>query len=289
MKTASRSAELALLGVTVVWGATFTLVKGALEDVSTLLFLTLRFTAGAAMMAALLRPSWSGSGPALAAGTRGGLIAGLCLAAAYFLQTAGLRLTTPTHSAFLTALCVVLVPFFGALVYRVVPRWMEGLGVGLALVGTALLTSPFEGSGFSTGDLLSGLCAVAFAFHILAMGAFAPRADFARLSVMQLAIVAVLGILTCWWAEPMYVRWTPRLFFALAVTSVLCTAAGYTVQAWAQQRTSATRAALIFSLEPVSAATTSYAIDGEPLAGPALWGAALILAGVLVVELKPNR
>ncbi|MEZ5355163.1 MAG: DMT family transporter [Bryobacteraceae bacterium] len=287
MVSRSRWAELSLVGVTVVWGTTFTLVKDALADVSTIAFLALRFTIGALLLAAIFRRSLFASNSAKPT-LRGGLLAGCCLAAAYLLQTAGLRATTPTHSAFLTALCVVMVPLLGIFVYQSVPRWMEGLGVATALLGTGLLTSPFDRGGFSHGDLLTVGCAFAFACHILVLGAYAPKADLARLSVIQLATVAALALATFWWAEPVTVRWSPRLIAAVAVTSVLCTALAFTVQAWAQQHTTATRAALIFSLEPVSAALTSYWVDGEILGGRSLAGAFLILAGVIGVEWKPS-
>jgi drug/metabolite transporter (DMT)-like permease len=283
----ARRAELALCGVTVIWGTTFTLVKAALADISTVLFLAIRFSAAALMLAVIFRGPLSARPPDARRGVAGGFAAGLCLSAAYFLQTSGLRFTTATHSAFLTSLCVVLVPLLAIIVYQTVPRWMEGLGVAMALLGTALLVSPFDGAGFNFGDAMTIGCALAFACHILVMGAFAPRADFARLSVLQVATVGGLGWITFWWIEPVHLRWSAALVSALAVTSVLCTALAFTVQAWAQRHTTSTRAALIFSLEPVSAAATSYLVDGERLSVPALAGAALILAGVVGVESRP--
>jgi drug/metabolite transporter (DMT)-like permease len=222
------------------------------------------------------------------AGVRGGVLAGLLLGVAYFLQTAGLRITTPTKSAFLTSLCVVLVPLLGAIVYKKVPRWIEGFGVLMAFAGTALLASPGSSPmGINTGDVMTVGCALAFAFHILVMGQYAPRADIARLATLQLGVAAVaLGSFV--WVEPFHLRWTGRLMAALAVTSVVCTALAFAIQAWAQRHTSPTRAALIMSMEPVSAAATSYLVTGESLAPSGILGAAMILAGVVVVEWKPQ-
>jgi drug/metabolite transporter (DMT)-like permease len=94
---------------------------------------------------------------------------------------------------------------------------------------------------------------------------------------------------TFWWIEPARIRWTARLIAAVAMTSILCTALAFAVQAWAQKHTTPTRAALIFSMEPVSASITSFLMTGETLSVRALFGAAMMLAAVLAVELKPAR
>jgi drug/metabolite transporter (DMT)-like permease len=277
---------LALIGVTIIWGTSFTLIKEALPNISTILFLTLRFSLAAAVMAVLYRKALL-TGFQRRRAVLAGAAAGCCLALAYLLQTAGLRLTTPSRSAFLTSLCAVCVPLLGGAVYRNVPRWQEWAGVLLAMLGMGLLTAPAGGS-VNSGDLMTVGCAVAFAGHILVIGRYAPQLGFEVLSVTQLAVVAALGSATFWWAEPVVFRPGLSVWLALAITALLCTALAFSVQAWAQQHTSATRAALIFSLEPVSAAFTSWIVAGEQLGTRGLAGAGLILAGVLAVELKPS-
>jgi len=292
MATSNRTqtlAEISLIGVTIVWGATFTLVKSALNDASTLLFLALRFSLATIALAVAFH--WRGllSGACRRSAVGPGTIAGLCLFVAYFFQTLGLRYTTPSKSAFLTSLCAALVPLLAGFVYQAVPRPAEVLGVAVALTGMALLTLPSARFVFNRGDLLTLICALAFAAHILAVGRFSLAAGFEGLSLVQLVVVAALASASFSWAEAPRVRWTPLLAAAVGVTGILCTAIAFTVQVWAQQHTTANRTALIFALEPVSALATSYLVEGEILSLRAGLGAILILAGVLTVELKPDR
>lgn len=284
-------AEAALLAVTLIWGASFTLVKSALDDVSTVAFLAIRFTAATGAMALFSRRALATGMLADPLAWQGGWRAGFCLAAAYLCQTSGLRWTTPSRSAFLTSLCTALVPVLAAVFYRRLPRRREMLGAMLAVSGTGLLTLTHgQASGFGMpgrGELLTLGCALGFAGHILVTGHYAGRAGLNAFSLVQLAVATLLFWLWLPWLEPIYIRVTPRLAVAVAVTGLVCTAVAFTVQAWAQRHTSATRTALIFSMEPVSAAVTSYMVAGEVPTPLAMMGAGLILAGVLAVELMP--
>lgn len=288
----STRAEWALAAVTVVWGTSFTLVKQALDDVSVILFVALRFAlAGAVLLAFYRRPlllDWREN----RVGLRGGLWCGLLLTGAYLLQTYGQRYTTPARSGFLTALNVVLVPILVALVYRTMPRWTEALGAGIALAGTALMTIPAPGQAWgdwNTGDVLTVSCAILFAIHIIVVGhSVRQRGVFAALAVTQVTVVALLcGIAATLGVEPWRYRPSIAMWTGVVVTGVACTALAFSVMAWAQQHTTASRVALIFALEPISAWLTSYWVLGEQLGVWAAAGAAMILAGVGVVEWKP--
>lgn len=280
------SAELALIGNAFIWGSTFVVVKEALSDASVLVFLALRFALATVILGAVFRPlpSKFAAGKAL---VRGGVLAGLLLFAAYALQTFGLRYTTASKSAFLTGLSIVMVPVFAAAVQRVQPVAAEWAGVVAATVGLALLTLDGPISNVNVGDMLTIACAAAFAAHILVVGHYVPRFGFQALTLVQVGVSAVLSGALCWWAEPVFIRWTSGLVFALVVTSVLATALAFAVMAWAQQYTSPTRTALILALEPVFAWATAYAVIGEVLSLRAASGALLILGGILLVELKP--
>jgi drug/metabolite transporter (DMT)-like permease len=203
------------------------------------------------------------------------------------LQTFGLRYTTPGKSGFITGLYVVLVPVFAAALYRVRPNVLELIGVALAVAGMALMGVPDTGFGVNFGDLLTVGCAVFYAFHILLLARYSKGIDYEWLTLAQLATCAVLGLATFWWAEPWYIVWNREVIVAVAVTSLLATALAFSVQTWAQGRTTATRTALLFALEPVFALLTSYIVTNEVLSGRALTGAACILAGILLVEMKP--
>ena len=279
-------ADLSLVFIACVWGATFVLVKTALNDVSTLLFLTLRFSLAAAALAIVFRRDLRLT-PELTYSIKAGILAGFCLFSGYVLQTFGLKFTSASKAAFLTGLYIPLVPVLGALVYRKTPGASEVAGVIAAAIGMGLMTVQKDALRIGLGDLLVIGCAVAFAFHILVLGHFTKQANLGILSLTQIATGAVMGGLTCWWAEPARVRWTSNVWIALLVTSLLATALAFALQTWAQRHTSATRTALIFALEPVFAWATSYFLAGEVLSPRAMAGAALILGGLLIVELKP--
>lgn len=278
--TPKTRAELALIAITIIWGSTFVLVKGALGDVSTILFLTLRFGLAALVLAAVYRKSLRRSG------LLPGVAAGCLLFVAYWFQTSGLTLTTASKSAFLTGLSIPMVPLLGSLVYKIRPRLFEAVGIVIATVGMALMTLPSSGFAMNRGDVLSIFCAIAFAMHIVLVSHYTPMMGFETIAVTQIAAAALLGVLTFRLAGPVRFHATPRVLIAVVVTGLLGTAVAFTTMAWAQQYTTATRSALIFALEPVVAWITSYALFGETLSFRGQAGAGLILAGVLMVELK---
>jgi drug/metabolite transporter (DMT)-like permease len=260
-------------------------VKAALHDVSPVLFLALRFSlAAGALLAAFRGRIWvKASRKAVAAGA----LAGTFLFLGYLFQTMGLRLTTAPRSAFLTGLTSVAVPLLATLVYRTRPQVSEVAGVLVATAGLALMTLPNVVGPMSPGDLLTVCCALAFAAHIVTLGHFAGQGSYQLLSATQIAVAAVWGWLLCSWVERPHVAWRPAVLWAILITGLLATALAFSIQAWAQRYTSSTRTALIFMLEPVVAWITSYAMEGEGLSGRATAGAALILGGVVLVELKP--
>jgi drug/metabolite transporter (DMT)-like permease len=280
-----RRAEAALVGNTIVWGATFVTVKTALADVSPILFLALRFSLATGALLAF----WYGRGKGrIEPGeVRAGILIGFFLFTGYLLQTLGLRFTSAPKSAFLTGLASVMVPLLAMFVYRNKPQVSELLGILTATAGLGLMTLEGPLGSMSRGDLLTVGCALAFAAHIVTLGHFSERMRFEMLSVSQVGTAAVLAVSLFWWVEPVRAVWQPAVVFAVLITGLLATAVAFTVQAWAQHYTTSTRTALIYTLEPVFAWLTSYWIVGEGLSRRAGVGAALILSGVLLVELKP--
>jgi drug/metabolite transporter (DMT)-like permease len=274
-------ADLLLLVICIAWGATFVLEQAALRHVSTLLFLLLRFAVAALALIAC------GGNPFRY--LKAGVLAGVFLFLGCALQAQGLRSTTPSKSAFITGLCVILVPIVYSTLHRAWPRWGVALGALLALAGLALLTGvAHQTAGFTSinrGDLWTLACAFAFAIHILLMGHFSPRCAPKDLAAGQVLTGLLLGALTCWWAAPVHFDPAPVLWWAVAITGLICTAAAYLVQAWAQQFTTPSHTALIFSSEPVFAWITSAVVLGERLGASATAGALLILAGIVLSEL----
>jgi drug/metabolite transporter (DMT)-like permease len=293
-------AHLLLLGVVLVWGATFVLIKGALQNVSPLLFVLLRMTLASLALAIVYRRQLHRLNRATLAS---GALVGVCLGAGYAFQTSGLRLTTPSKSAFLTGLVVVIVPvlsLFPALrapgAHR--PKWTAAAGAGLAFAGLLLLTLPAAEPlriaslfhGFGRGEALTLACALAYALHMLALAHAAPRLPYTQLAVVQIAFAALTLAIALPLFEPHpFLRATPSVLTALVVASLLATAAAFTIQSWAQQFLPATHTAVIFTLEPVFAFITSFLFLGERLGVRAGSGALLILGGIAVTELWPDR
>ncbi|HEY2015514.1 MAG TPA: DMT family transporter [Bryobacteraceae bacterium] len=280
-----RKADAALLFNTVVWGSTFVLVKSALSDVSPILFLAFRFCLASLALVALFRGGGRGPWSWKTAGA--GALAGSFLFAGYLLQTLGLQFTSAPKSAFLTGLTSVMVPFLGALVYKIRPQVSEVVGVVVATAGLGLMTLEGVTGSISRGDLLTLTGAIGFAAYIVTLGHFSGQMSFELLSVTQIAAAAVLALSMFWWAETPRVAWRSNVVWAILITGLLATALAFTIQAWAQQYTTSTRTALIYMLEPVFAWITSFLVGGESLSGRAALGAALILGGVMLVEMKP--
>jgi drug/metabolite transporter (DMT)-like permease len=303
----SLRAHLILFFVVAVWGSTFVLVKAALQDVTPLLFNTLRMVLAFLCLAILYREEWGKITPA---GWKSGFLVGLALAIAYHFQTAGLKLTTPSKSAFITGLTLVLVPIFSAVpgiraVDTPAPPWNAWLGVAIAFVGVAFMTAPAAGgswlpdlTGIGLGDLLTLGCAVGFSFHIIFQDRVSDKGDwkegpkpipFKQLALLQLGFCALVMSISTPLLEKPHVRFTPLVIVALIFESVLATALAFTVQSWVQQFLAPTYLVLIYAVEPVFAWITSLLVLHQGLSARAGCGAALILLGVLTAEfLSPH-
>ncbi len=304
-----RWAEAALVWNTLIWGATFVVVKAALDDISPALFLAFRFSLATLVLLPLLawrRRKLAGAhadpvagAPASLDGAHresngqvrrtigAGALAGLFLFLGYLAQTVGLRFTSAPKSAFITGLSSVMVPLLAALVYRSRPQISEVIGLAAATVGLFLMTFRGAQGAINPGDVLTFLCAIAFAAHIVVLGHFSETMSFDLLSVTQVGTAAVLSLSLFWCVERPFVRWRPGLVGAILITGLLATALAFTIQTWAQRYATSTRTGLIYTLEPVFAWITSFFVAGEGLPGRAAAGAALILGGVMFAELKP--
>ncbi len=277
-------AELLLVIATFIWGATFVVVKGALNDATPLVFVASRFTLAAALLWVVLVRGHLGAkslGP--------GLVLGCFLFAGFAFQTRGLLYTTPSKSAFITGFSVVLVPvivrFYGT---RIRPA--SAVGALLGLAGLYFLVVPAGLAGVNRGDVFTLVAATSFAIHIVLVGRYAERHSFVNLVPAQILAVAVLALVALPFEPHRSLHWTGRLALALLITAVLATGFAFSVQNWAQRYTPATHTAIIFVLEPVFAAITSRVMLGEHFGGKAALGSLLILMGMVVSEVwgSPN-
>jgi drug/metabolite transporter (DMT)-like permease len=282
-------ADLSLALCTLFWGATFVVVTGALAHASTFAFLAARFSVASLLMVPVF---WKSLRGLHRAEVWAGAQIGFFMFSGYALQTLGLLHTTPSKSAFITGSSVVLVPVLMALFWaRRVNAWVW-LGAGATAAGLYFITVPAgRFAGFNAGDILTLGAAVLFAVHIILVGSYSLRHSVGALSILQVATTALLSALALGvlalggWQAPHF-DGSRELFTAIAITAVLATAVAFSVQVWAQRFTSPSHAAILFSLEPVFAALTSYLVVHERLGKRALAGAALVLLGILIAELK---
>lgn len=267
--------QLALLLTTFVWGATFPATKAALEQISPLSFLFLRFLLGMIVVFAvllLMRRRLTRD----ASMVRVSVIATGWLFLGYVLQTVGLRFTTASNSAFITVLYVVFVPLYlrrlGAY------TWVSN---GIALVGLWFLVRPTASA--NLGDLLTLGSAAAFAAHMVCLERYTRVADSVSLFAWQLVLMTIAMSGAMWWEHPTPAMFEPSpvLAVGLVVTGILATGA-FAVQIWAQRLLPAQQVALLFAAEPAVAAWLAWYFLGESLDAQGWFGSAMILGGVLL-------
>jgi drug/metabolite transporter (DMT)-like permease len=281
---AARRAVFLLVLANLVWGASFVVVKEALRASTPLTFTAVRFGIAALALAPFTPLSAPWSRAELAAGT---LLGGL-LALGFASQAVGLVTTTPSRSAFIVATSAVLAALLAFAVVRERPRPPVLAALALAALGMYLLTAPGAG-GINRGDVLTGLTALCFGGQIVAVTEFSRRHDPVRLVLMQTAGTAVATAFAAPLFEAPRIDWTPAFVAALGYAAVFATALALLWQMRAQRHLTSARAALIFCLEPVFAALTSWLWLGERLSLFQWVGGGLILGGMVLAELPRAR
>ncbi|WP_330218812.1 DMT family transporter [Brevibacillus choshinensis] len=284
-------ADITLLLIAFIWGTTFLIVQQAITSLPPNTFNAVRFTVAALFLliiqAVLYRHQWrEWRGPLFKAG----VILGFWLCLGYALQTVGLLYTTPSKAGFITGLSVVLVPLFSLLLMKERVKPAAIVGVILAAVGLYLLTQNQEFS-FNLGDMLVFGCAICFAMQIVFTGKYAPHFPALPLAITQLGTVAVMSWIYAFFFEDWsrafdpQILFMPEVAFGLIITSIFATALAFLAQTALQKQTSSTRVALIFALEPVFAALTSFVFIHEVLNGRQLTGCLMIFVGMILAEL----
>jgi drug/metabolite transporter (DMT)-like permease len=270
---------LALVGVTAIWGVTFVQVQDALELYPLFAFLAVRFAISTVVLAPF---AFSSLRRLPREGYVVGVGVGALLATAYGLQTAGLELTTVASTGFITGLYVVFTPLLALALYGTsVPRVLW-LGIALAVVGLLLLNGVPGGS--TAGNLLVLANAVFQALQITAMERYAPRHDPRALTFLQMATSAVGFIVIALALGELEMPRGSTVWGALIVTGVFAGALGYLIATWVQARTTAARAALVFTLEAPFAALFGVLLADEVLGWAGWLGCAVMMAGIVVAE-----
>jgi drug/metabolite transporter (DMT)-like permease len=273
------SPMVALVGVTAIWGYTFVPVQEAVAIYPLFAFLAVRF----AISTVVLVPfAWRSLLELPRAGFVAGLCAGVMLATAYGLQTAGLELTTVSSTGFITGLYVVLTPLLALALFRTPLAAAAWVGVVLAVAGLLLLNGVPGGSAVGNALVLGN--AVAQSFQIVAMERFAPRYDPRALTFLQMAVSCACFTVIALSRGELSMPHGGTVWFALVVTGVFAGALGYLVATWVQSRATAARAALVFTLEAPFAALFGVLLVSERLGFRGWTGCAVMLAGILCAE-----
>lgn len=279
-RTSPRLAAFALVGVAAVWGSTFIVVQEAVSRMPVMDFLAIRFSI-ATLVLFILQPKCLRGLSQLGLSRAVGL--GLVLGLAYITQTFGLQHTSAAVSGFITGLFVVLTPLLSALLLRRHINRNVWIAVIMATAGLALLS--LNGWSIGMGEILTLLCALFFALHIVGLGEWSSRHDVYSLAVVQIGFVAILSLA---FALPDGLTLPPDAvtWGAVMLTAVLATAAAFFIQTWAQSLISPSRTAIIITMEPAFGGLFAVLFAGELITIRLITGGALVLGAMLLTELK---
>jgi len=274
LKNKKYLAQILLVFVTLIWGATFIMVKDALNDAGPFAFGTLRFTIAGILTLVIVNKS-------IFTLTKteiiGGLICGFCLFCGYAFQNFGLMQTSASKSAFITSVSVLMVPIILYLFNIQKIKMKVWFAVVLATIGLYFLLDP-RGGMMNWGDILTFGCALGFAVHIIFQGYYVKKnVRVLPFFLVQAWVVVGLSFINSLLFEPIFAIWSPRLISALLVTGIAATFIAILLMIWAQQILNPSETAIIFSLEPVFATVFAIIFAGEVLG---LWG---YIGGGLIV------
>jgi drug/metabolite transporter (DMT)-like permease len=274
--------EALLIVITLFWGGTFLAVQYAVTLSDPFFFVGLRFATAAIAVGLLSLRSLRGL---TLLELKAGVAIGIAIAFGYSLQTWGLQSISSSKSAFITAMYVPLVPLLQWLCLGRMPGLMSCVGIALAFIGLILLAGP-DGNvlALGAGELITLVGALAIAAEIILISAWAGKVDVRRVTVVQLATASLVAFTMMIPAGESVPSFSPGLL-VVALGLGIFSAIIQVVMNWAQRSVSPTRATVIYTGEPVWAGIFGR-MAGEKLPMLALLGAAFIVAGVLVSELK---
>lgn len=273
-----------LFSAAIIWGTSFFIMKNALDSLPVFALLALRFTAGAILLSVVCIKKWKDF--TLDYLWRGGIVGGF-LFLAYTVQTFGLSFTTPSKNAFLTAVYCVLVPFFTWAVVRRRPDKFNILAAVLCVAGVGLVSLNEELS-INIGDLLTLLCAVFYASHIVAVEKLSPGKDIYLITIFQFAFAALYSWVFSLTTEvfPAQALKDPEVFLPLAYLCVMATTVALLFQNVGQIWSDPASASVILSLESVFGVVFSVICYGDEVSIKMLCGFVLIFVAVVCSETK---
>ncbi len=273
-------AEAALLATTLIWGGTFPVVKIGLLYITPVLMILVRFLLGSIIFVMFFRRAVF---PIPRSSVVKGSVLTLFLFLGFVAQNIGLTYTTASKSAFITSVMVVFVPLLQFVVERRPPKIGNVIGVAIVTAGLWLLTSP-AGSAFNVGDSLTLVCSILFAVYIVYLDVVSKQMSALQLTTLQMLAMTAFSLVSIWFVETPAVTFNVPMVLSMLYLSFCATALTTFVQTRYQKDTTPTRAAIIFTIEPVVASAAAYWFLGERLGLPGVLGGALILTGVAVSE-----
>ncbi|MHB8338281.1 MAG: DMT family transporter [Ignavibacteriaceae bacterium] len=288
--------EGSLLFITIIWGATFVIIKGALSEITPMLFIAVRFTLAAVLLFPFFFRSVLNSSKET---IKDGLILGVIYFLGFATQTIGLQYTTATKSAFITGTFVLFTPIFQLIFEKKIPGKGNLIGILFVILGLIFLSSKGEnaldvfseiGSGFNIGDFFTLICAVFFAMYLVYLDISSKKHDYKPLVFIQISLTGLLGIISALFvsatgmqAEKLIIN--SSLIFAIIYTSVFATIIASTIQTKFQKVVTPTKAGIILSFEPIFSAIFAFFILTEKISNFAALGCILIFLGLLVAEI----
>lgn len=268
-------AEIILFSITLIWGITFPLMKGAVSTTPPFIFLFLRFLISAIVLLPFIKLKTDKNT------IMSGLFVGMFLFLGMGTQTVGLVYTTASKSGFITGLFIVFIPFVDYMFFRTKTSLYGVLGVITATLGIYLIANPKEG-GLNFGDLLTLLSAVCYAFQIILIGRYTKKHNVRSVVFYQILATAILSAISSLIFKENYsFNFTNQAIVALLVTGVIATSIAFMIQGKYQQQTTSLRAGIIFALEPLSALFFSYILLSETMGTTAIFGGMFIILGII--------
>ncbi len=280
--------DAALISLALMWGTSHVITKDILATHSPAFYTSARFGIAALCFGLLFARHLRRSGKREIGQ---GFILGLCSFAGIAFYVVGLVFTEASKAGFITGLYLVFTPLIAFVLFRSRPTTDHLVGLAIAVSGFVLLSFPRAGESVNWGDLLVFMAAIAWASHIAATSAFARQSDVRTLAAVQVMTVAGLALAVNFTLRWMGMETRPnpidlRFIVQIGYMAVMVTFVAALVQTWAQGRVSSTHAAILYALEPVTAAVFAYLAFGERLGLARGIGAALIVGGVMISRLK---
>jgi len=278
----AQKADLALLLVTVFWGAGFPVTKFALQTIPPFYHIGLRFLVAAVLLSVIFFKKVSKLDKSI---VRPAITMASLLFLTYALQTVGLLYTTASKSAFYSGLAVLFVPILSFIFYKAAINRSTLISIILAFIGLFLLSFSGNIFSFNIGDFMTILNSATYAVLLLFTSDYVKKHDATQLSIVQMYFVSIMGFIAAF----IFDRWETQIsllsFNSLMFSAVLCTAFAFWMQATAQKFTSASHVALIFTMEPLFGALTSWLLLGEILGLKGFVGGCFIISAMLIAEL----